>query len=231
MTFRAADAIRDAEIVFGYKTYIDLIRDIFPDARFESTGMTGEIERCRMALAEAAAGKDVAVVSSGDSGLYGMAGLVLQLARDMDSEVDIRIIPGVTAGCSAGAILGAPLMHDTAFISLSDRLTEWGAIEKRLDAAGSSDMVIALYNPRSHGRPDVLERAFDIIRRHRDGNTVVGVARNIGRDDQSHWIADIDSFDFEKVDMFCTVIVGNSNSYAADGKMITPRGYEKRMRS
>ena len=155
-----------------------------------------------------------------------MAGIAYQVADEMDAEIDIEVIPGITAASSAAAILGAPLTHDTALISLSNRLTPWELIEKRLDAAASSDMVIALYNPKSHGRPDLIEKAFEIMSRHKNPDTVVGVVRNIGRKDQDSWISSMKDFDFSKIDMFCTVIIGNSKTYALDGKMITPRGYE-----
>ena len=226
MTLRAIEAIENADIVTGFTTYIKILQEFFPDKEFKSTGMTKEVDRCRMAVQEAVKGSDVVMVSSGDSGIYGMAAIVYQVADEMDADIEIDVVPGITAASSAAAILGAPLTHDTALISLSDRLTPWDLIEKRLDAAASSDMVIALYNPRSHGRPDLLEKAFAIMGKHKDPNTVVGVVRNIGRKDQDSWICSMKDFDFEKIDMFCTVVIGNSKTYALDGKMITPRGYD-----
>ncbi len=226
MTLRAIEAIENAEIVMGFTTYIKILQEIFPDKQFKSTGMTKEVDRCKMAVQEAATGKEVVMVSSGDSGIYGMAAITYQVADELDADIDIEVIPGITAASSAAAVLGAPLTHDTALISLSNRLTPWDLIEKRLDAAAASDMVVALYNPKSHGRPDLIEKAFKIMGKYKDPNTVVGVVRNIGRKDQDSWICSMKDFDFEKIDMFCTVIIGNSKTYALDGKMITPRGYE-----
>ncbi len=226
MTLRAVRAIEEADVVTGFTTYIRILKEFFPDKEYKSTGMTREVDRCRMAVEEASKGKKVALVSSGDSGIYGMAGIAYQVADEMDSDVEIEVVPGITAASSAAAILGAPLTHDTALISLSNRLTPWELIEKRLDAAASSDMVIALYNPKSHGRPDLIEKAFKIMGKHKDPNTVVGVVRNIGRKDQDRWICSMEDFDFEKIDMFCTVVIGNSKTYGLDGKMITPRGYD-----
>ena len=226
MTLRAIEAIEKADIVTGFTTYIKILKEFFPDKNYKSTGMTKEVDRCRMAVEEAMKGQDVVMVSSGDSGIYGMAAISYQVADEMSADIEIDVVPGITAASSAASILGAPLTHDTALISLSNRLTPWELIEKRLDAAASSDMVIALYNPRSNGRPDLLEKAFAIMGRHKDPNTVVGVVRNIGRKDQDSWICSMKDFDFEKVDMFCTVVIGNSKTYALDGKMITPRGYE-----
>ena len=226
MTLRAVEAIEKADIITGFTTYVKILQEFFPDKQYKSNGMTKEVDRCRMAVEDAMKGQDVVMVSSGDSGIYGMAAICYQVADEMDADIEMDVIPGITAASSAAAILGAPLTHDTALISLSDRLTPWGLIEKRLDAAAASDMVIALYNPRSHGRPDLLEKAFKIIGKHKDPNTVVGVVRNIGRKDQDSWVCSMKDFDFEKVDMFCTVVIGNSKTYALDGKMITPRGYE-----
>ena len=226
MTLRAVEAIEKADIITGFTTYVRILQEFFPDKKYKSNGMTKEVDRCRMAVEDAMKGQDVVMVSSGDSGIYGMAAICYQVADEMDADIEMDVIPGITAASSAAAILGAPLTHDTALISLSDRLTPWDLIEKRLDAAAASDMVVALYNPRSHGRPDLLEKAFKIMGKHKDPNTVVGVVRNIGRKDQDSWVCSMKDFDFEKVDMFCTVVIGNSKTYALDGKMITPRGYE-----
>ena len=225
MTFRAADAIENSDLIVGFTTYTKILKEFFPHKEFVSTGMTREVDRCRYAVGEAQKGKDVALVSSGDSGIYGMAAIAYQVADEMDSDIRIEIVPGVTAASSAAAILGAPLTHDTALISLSARLTEWSLVEKRIHAAAESDMVIVLYNPKSKGRPTRLNDAFRIISEHRDANTVVGVVRNIGREGQESYVCTMGDFDFDRIDMFCTVVVGNSSTYAADGIMITPRGY------
>jgi precorrin-3B C17-methyltransferase len=226
MTFRAAEAIENADIVMGYTTYIDILKKHFPQKKFESTGMMKEIDRCRMAVKAAEDGSSVAMVSSGDSGIYGMAGIMYQIADDMKSSAEIEVIPGITAASSAAAILGAPLMHDTAIISLSDWLTPWDLIEKRLNAASSSDMIIALYNPKSKSRPDLLEKAMKIISANQSPDTVVGMVKNIGRENEESTVTTIKDFDFDKVDMFTTVIVGNSKTFISKGKMITPRGYD-----
>ena len=225
MTLRAVEAIENADKVVGFTTYVKILKEFFPDKEYKSNGMTKEVDRCRDAVSEAQKGQDIVMVSSGDSGIYGMAAICYQVADEMDADIEIDVVPGITAASSAAAILGAPLTHDTALISLSDRLTPWDLIKKRLDAAAASDMVVALYNPRSHGRPDLLEEAFGIMGKHKSPDTVVGVVRNIGRKDEESWICSMKDFDFEKVDMFCTVIVGNSKTFALDGRMITPRGY------
>ena len=226
MTLRAVEAIEKADIVTGFTTYVKILQEFFPDKQYKSNGMTKEVDRCRMAVEDAMKGQNVVMVSSGDSGIYGMAAICYQVADEMDADIEMDVIPGITAASSAAAILGAPLTHDTALISLSDRLTPWDLIKRRLDAAAASDMVVALYNPRSHGRPDLLEEAFGIMGKHKSPDTIVGVVRNIGRKDQDSWISSMKDFDFSKIDMFCTVVIGNSKTYALDGKMITPRGYE-----
>ncbi|MDR0523081.1 MAG: precorrin-3B C(17)-methyltransferase [Candidatus Methanoplasma sp.] len=226
MTHRAAEAIRSADLVVGYTTYVEILRPLFPNKRYKSTGMTGEIERCRAAITEASSGKSVAVVSSGDSGLYGMAGIVYQLAEDMGADIAIDVVPGVSAAFSSAAILGAPLVHDTALISLSDLLTPRDLIMKRVDCAGAGDMIVALYNPRSSVRVDSLSEAVGILLRHRSPDTPVGIVRNAGRPECSSEITTLGGIDFDRVDMSCTVIVGNSQTYARGGRMVTPRGYE-----
>ena len=225
MTIRADRAISDADIVTGYTTYVNLIKDHYPEKTFKSTGMRSEVERCRLAIEDALTGKNVTMVCSGDSGIYGMAGLIYQLAESMDADVDIDVVPGVTAASTAAAVLGAPLMHDLSLISLSDYLTPLDLIMKRVDRAAESDMVICLYNPKSNQR-DHLGDAVDTIMRHRSPDTVVGIVREAGRSGQSQWITTLGNLAKEDVDMLCTVIVGNSKSYVSDGKMITPRGYE-----
>lgn len=225
MTFRAVRAIENADVVTGYTAYINLLRDIFPGKEFKATGMMKEVERCRMAIEDAMSGKDVAMVSSGDSGIYGMAGIIYQLADDMGADIDIDCVPGITAASSSAAILGAPLMHDLALISLSDLMTPLDQIMKRVDLAGESDMIVALYNPKSNGRQEYLDQARDILLAHRKDDTPVGVVRNAGRKDETHWITTLRELDDSKVDMFCMVIVGNSQTYVSNGRMITPRGY------
>ncbi|MDR0509276.1 MAG: precorrin-3B C(17)-methyltransferase [Candidatus Methanoplasma sp.] len=225
MTFRAADAIEKADIVTGYTTYIDIIREFFPGKTYKSTGMMREVERCRMAVEDAVSGKTVAMVSSGDSGIYGMAGIIFQIAEEMNADIEIDTVPGITAASSAASLLGAPLMHDLALISLSDLMTPLDLIMKRVDCAGISDMVIAFYNPKSKKRTDHLEQAVSILLDHRSGDTPVGIARNIGRADEEVTITTLNGIDYDQIDMFCTVVVGNSQTYVSNGRMITPRGY------
>lgn len=190
-----------------------------------TTGMTHEVERCAKALELAGAGKRVAVVSSGDSGVYGMAGLVLQLRGD--DSVEVEVVPGIPAFVAASALLGAPLMHDFASISLSDLLTDWDVIERRVEAAAAADFVIALYNPKSSKRVEGLAKAIDLIRRHRGPDTPVGIVRNATREGETVLLATLGGFEgyYDKIDMLTIVIVGNSATFAGQGRMITPRGY------
>lgn len=227
MTLRAVKAIEDADIVTGYTTYVNLLKEYFPDKVYKATGMMREVDRCKMAIEDAEAGKNVALVSSGDSGIYGMAGLVYELAQEKGSDIEISTVPGVTAASTAASVLGAPLMHDTALISLSDWMTPIEQIMERVDAAAKSDFVIALYNPKSKSRPDYLAQAADIIMKHRPASTPVGIVRNGGRKDQSSAITVLGQLKDADVDMFCTVIVGNSKTYVKDGLMVTPRGYRE----
>jgi len=226
MTFGAADAITDSEIIIGYKVYTELLREIFPSKTYESSHMLKEIERCEKAVKMAMDGKKVSMVSSGDSGIYGMAGAVYQVAEEMNADIDIDVIPGITAASGAAALLGAPLMHDFAVISLSDLLTPLDLIMKRIEHASVSDMIICIYNPKSKGRSEYVNMATDIMIRYRSGETPVGIARNIGREGESITLTTLGELKDAEVDMFSTVIVGNSRSYVKNGRMITPRGYK-----
>ncbi len=228
LTGRALDAIRDAELVVGYTTYIALIRDAFPDKQMLSTGMRAEVDRCRMAIEETLKGKNVAVVCSGDSGVYGMAGLIYELAREYP-PIEIEVVPGITAACGGAAVLGAPLTHDFAVISLSDLMTPWEKIEKRLACAAQADFVLCLYNPRSHSRSDYLRRACDIILQYKSPETVCGYVRGIGRPgEQAVTLTLAQLREDTQVDMFTTVFIGNGQTVLLDGKMVTPRGYLQR---
>ena len=209
----------------GYTVYLDLIRPYFPDKTFYSTGMTKEIDRCRWALETAQSSKTVALVCSGDSGVYGMASPLLELAEQFPA-VTVEIVPGLTAALSGGAVLGAPLAHDFCVISLSDRLTPWVVIEKRLAAAAMGDFCVALYNPSSKGRPDYLEKAVRILLENgKSPETVCGLVRNIGREGQSHVILPLAQLEHTPVDMFTTVFIGNAQTRELQGRMVTPRGY------
>ena len=224
MTFEADEAIKTADVIVGYKKYIELVVPHYPDKEFFDNGMRQETDRCREALRLASEGKDVAVVCSGDSSVYGMAGLVWELSVGYEN-VEIAVIPGVTAALSGGAALGAALGHDFAVISLSDLLTPWELIEKRLDACASADMCIALYNPSSHKRADYLQKACDILLRHKDSNTVCGTVNNIGREGETAAVMTLAELRDTKVDMFTTVFIGNAATKIINGKMVTPRGY------
>ena len=181
LTGRAREALAACDLIVGYTAYIELVKKDFPEKEVLSTGMRREVDRCRAAVEAALTGRDVAVVCSGDSGVYGMAGLVYEVAREYD-PIDIEVVPGITAACGGAALLGAPLTHDFAVISLSDLLTPWDLIERRLSCAAQADFVICLYNPSSHSRPDYLRRACCILLRDKSPDTVCGYVRNIGRE-------------------------------------------------
>ncbi len=225
ITPQAMNILRECDVIAGYEKYVVMIHDLFPGKIFFTSKMTQERERCEWSLTFARDfGKNVALVSSGDSGVYGMAGLMLEIASG--SGVDVKIIPGITAANSCASVLGAPLMNDYVTISLSDYLTEWRIIEKRLIFACMGDFVICLYNPASSKRPKNFRNACDIILRYYDGDTPAGFVRNIGRDGETHGVMTLDEIRECDIDMLCTVIVGNSQTYILDGKMITPRGYK-----
>jgi precorrin-3B C17-methyltransferase len=224
-TRRAEAAIIGSDVVIGYRHYLDLVDDMTVGKEIVASGMTQEVERCRAALKHAAAGKTVALVSSGDPGVYGMAGLVLEMAVEEDFHATIEVIPGVPSANAAAARLGAPLMLDYATISLSDLLVSWTKIRVRLGAVAAADLVVALYNPRSRKRTHQLEEAADIFRAHRPGGTPVGIATAVGRRDEQIILSDLDNFINESIGMRSMVIIGNSESRTARGWFITPRGY------
>ena len=225
MTRQAIAAMERADVLCGYTVYIDLVKPLFPGKECFTTPMTREIERCRWALETARGGRTVALVCSGDAGVYGMAGPLLQLAEDYE-DVDVEIVPGVTSALSGAAVLGAPLMHDFCVISLSDLLTPWEQIERRLACAAAGDFVVCLYNPSSRKRADYLRRACDILLRDKSSDTVCGWVRNIGREGQQHKILTLGELREESLDMFTTVFIGSSTTQIAAGRMVTPRGYE-----
>ena len=225
LTGMAVEALTRADCIVGYTRYVKLIEPLVQGKELFTTGMTHEVERCERAIEMAREGRSVAVVSSGDAGIYGMAGLILQLGKD--SGVKIEVVPGVPAFVAAASILGAPLMHDFASISLSDLLTEWATIEQRLEAAAKADFVIALYNPKSTKRVEGLGRAVEIIARHRDAATPVGVVRNATREGEDVLLTTIGDLPacYGSIDMLTIIIIGNSATFSFDGRMITPRGY------
>jgi len=222
LTFRAKAALDEAQVIIGYKTYLGFIKDLLPDKQVISSGMHKEIERARLAVQHAQQGQIVAVVSSGDPGVYGMAGIILELAPE---SVQVEVVPGVTAATSAAAVLGAPLMHDFAVISLSDLLTPWDTIARRLQAAAQADFIIVLYNPKSKGRDTQIARARDIILSHRLSDTPVGIVRNAKRSGENKVVTTLENMLDEDIDMLSTVIIGNSQTRIENGHMVTPRGY------
>ena len=227
MTPRALNALSRCDVIVGYKTYIDLIEPQFRGkCELVVSPMRGEVERCEDALRRSRDGHTVGLISSGDPGVYGMTGIMLELAGPGD---DVEIVPGVTAACAAAAMLGAPLMHDFVILSLSDLLTPWELIEKRLEAAAIGDFVICLYNPMSHGRPDNLRKACGILMRHKSAQTAAGWVRNAGRDGEQTHLTTLGELADARLDMFCTVIIGNHATKIVNGRLVTPRGYlEKR---
>jgi len=228
MTNRAVSAIEEADVVVGYTTYIELLKKVFPDKDYVSTPMMQEVKRCEMAVEMAEQYDNVAIVSSGDSGIYGMAGIVMEIAEKKSAGVPIEVIPGITAASAAAAILGAPLMHDFSVISLSDLMTPFDLIMRRVECAGMSDMIVCLYNPKSKKRTTYVEQAAEILMRYRSSDTPAGVVRNAGREDQSAYLTTLGELKHAPLDMFCVVLIGNSTTYVRNGKMITPRGYEKK---
>ncbi|MDY6400079.1 MAG: precorrin-3B C(17)-methyltransferase [Synergistales bacterium] len=227
LTIEALDALKECEIISGYEKYIELVKKFLPEKFFLAYPMRSEIDRCRHALKISQKdGKKIALISSGDAGVYGMAGLMLEAAKGTGE--DIKIISGVTAANSAASILGAPLMNDYVTISLSNLLTSWELIEKRLIAACEGDFVICLYNPASRHRPENFKRACEILLRYKSPDTPCGYVRNIKREGQEAEIMTLEKIkDCGKIDMLCTVIIGNSQTYILDGKLITSRGYKE----
>lgn len=226
MTPRARRAIDESDSIVGYSTYIELIREQFPGKELVASGMTREVERCETVLNMALEGKKIALISSGDSGIYGMAGIMLEVVNRSGRQIEVEIIPGITAASASASVLGAPLMHDFAVISLSDLMTPLKLIYKRVELAAQGDFVICLYNPKSKNRSGYIGNARDIILKHRASSTPVGLVRNAGREDEQYSVANLENMlDFE-IDMFTTVIIGNSQTYIENGRMITPRGYK-----
>lgn len=225
MTLDARAALAEADVLCGYTVYVDLVREDFPGKEILTTPMRHEIERCRLALAAAEEGRTVAMLCSGDAGVYGMAGPILSLLADYPN-VEVCIVPGITAAISGAAVLGAPLMNDFCVISLSDLLTPWPVIEKRLRAAAAGDFAVCIYNPASHRRTDNLRRACEILLAEKSGDTPCGWVRQIGREGQEKRILTLRDLAEETVDMFTTVFVGNSATERVGDYLVTARGYE-----
>lgn len=224
MTLRAAKALQESHVIVGYTVYVDLVKEHFAGKEFLTTPMKKEVERCVLAFEEAKKGKTVAMICSGDAGVYGMAGLMYQVGADYP-EVELEIISGTTAATAGAAVLGAPLIHDFCLISLSDLLTPWEKIEARLLHAAEADFVICLYNPSSKKRRDYLQKACDLMLRHKSPDTVCGLVGNIGREGQHSRVLTLKELRETPVDMFTTVFIGNGQTENIGGKMVTPRGY------
>lgn len=224
MTVQARKVLESCDLIVGYTVYVDLLKEILPDKEYLTTPMRQEVERCRMAFEEAQKGKTVAMVCSGDAGVYGMSGLMLELGTEYP-DCSVEVISGVTAALAGGAVLGAPLMHDFAVISLSDLLTPWEKIEKRIRCAAQADFAICIYNPSSKKRGDYLKRACDILLEEMDGGCVCGIVSQIGREGEHFEVMTLTELREKQVDMFTTVFIGNSQTKEINGKMVTPRGY------
>ena len=224
-TFRAYEAMEKSDIIIGYKKYMDLIKEYYPGKEMKNSQMTKEVDRCIDVLKLAKEGKNVALISSGDAGVYGMAGIMLEIA---DGEVEVEIIPGVTATNAAAAIVGAPVMHDYVTISLSNLLTDWELIKKRLELAAQGDFVVSIYNPKSRGRVTQIEEAREIMLKYKPKTTPVAIVRNAGREDEEHVVTTLDEMLNHEINMLTIVIIGNANTFIKDGKMITPRGYSNK---
>ena len=225
MTGAAVAALEKSDVIVGYTVYIDLVKDHFAGKSFLTTPMRKEVDRCVMAFDEAMNGQTVSMICSGDAGVYGMAGLMYEVGANYP-DVDIEVVAGVTAVTGGAAVLGAPLIHDFCLISLSDLLTPWEKIEKRLDCASQADFCICLYNPSSFKRHDYLQKACDIMLKNQRPDVPAGIVRNIGRDGENYEITTLQELRDKEVDMFSTVIIGNSQTEVINGKLVTPRGYK-----
>lgn len=224
MTVKAVRVLEQCQVIVGYTVYVELVRDHFPGKEFLTTPMRQETKRCQLALETAQSGKETAMICSGDAGIYGMAGVLLELGTEYP-QVELELVPGVTAAVSGAAILGAPLMHDFAVISLSDLMTPWELIAQRLSAAAKADLVICLYNPSSKKRADYLKRACEILRKDRKGSNLCGIVSNIGREGMCNRICTLEELQEVQTDMFSTVFIGNSQTKEVNGRLVTPRGY------
>lgn len=223
ISIRAYNTLKNVDIIAGYITYVDLVKDEFSEKEFYVSGMKKEIDRCEKVLELAKEGKKVALISSGDAGIYGMAGIMIEVA--LSSGIEVEIIPGITSSVAGASLVGAPLMHDQAIISLSDLLTDWEVITKRIDRASDGDFVISLYNPKSKGRTEQIVEAREIMLKYKAATTPVALLRHVGREDENYTLTTLEDMLNHEIDMFTVVIVGNSKTYVKDGKMITPRGY------
>lgn len=225
MTGKAIQALQDSDVIIGYTVYVDLVKEHFPGKEFMTTPMKKEVDRCVLAFEEAKKGGTVSMICSGDAGVYGMAGLMYEVGVNYP-EIELKIIPGVTAAAGGAAVLGAPLIHDFCLISLSDLLTPWEKIEARLLGASQADFVICLYNPSSRKRHDYLKKACDLMMQYKAPDTVCGIVSQIAREGETAKVLTLKELRDTPVDMFTTVFIGNSQTKEIGGKMVTPRGYQ-----
>lgn len=225
MTVEALTVLEQADVILGYTVYLKLLGERFQGKEMISTPMRQEKERCRLAFEEAMKGKNTVLICSGDAGIYGMASLMYEIGESYPN-IEVVVIPGITAACSGAAVLGAPLNHDFCVISLSDLLTPWEKIEKRLIAAAEGDFAIAIYNPSSHKRRDYLRRACDILLAYLDEEQACGYVENIGREGTRAVTCTLKELRDAEVNMFTTVFIGNSGSEIIDKKLVTKRGYQ-----
>ncbi len=228
ITIRAMNKLKESDIIIGYSKYIELIREIIGYKEIFGSSVVDEIARAEMAIKYTIQGKKVSVISSGDSGIYGMAGIVLEMVSHHNYDIDIEIVPGITSLSSSSSLIGTPLMNDFCSISLSDRLTPWEMIEKRIKSAAESDFAIVFYNPKSQQRTEGIKKAREIIMEYRNKNTPVGIIKNAYRENQESFVTNLEKFLGFDIDMFTTIIVGNSRSYQYKNYMITPRNYDLR---
>ncbi|WP_455089211.1 precorrin-3B C(17)-methyltransferase [Peptoanaerobacter stomatis] len=225
MSFACYDAIKKSDVIVGYDKYISQIQYMIQDKQIYQSPMMKEIERSKKAIEYAKEGNTVSVICSGDSGIYAMAGLIMELAED---DIEIKVIPGITSAILASSLLGAPIMHDYCSISLSDLMTPLELIFKRIELASMGDFVIAIYNPKSKKRSEHLKESVDIMLRYKSKDTVVGVVKKAYDVEQEVNICTLESINYDDIDMHTILIIGNSSTYVKNGKMITPRGYEKK---
>lgn len=223
MSIKAHKILSEIDVIIGHKTYINLIKEHFSQKDFVKSGMKREVERCKETLDIAKSGKNIALISSGDAGVYGMAGILLELATK--ENIEVEVVPGITSSNASASVVGAPIMHDHATISLSDLLTDWELIKKRIDLASQGDFVISFYNPKSKSRTSQIVEARDIMLQHKNKDTVVAIVQNTSREGENSILTTLENMLDHKIDMFSTVIVGNSKTYISNNKMITPRGY------
>jgi len=226
MSIRAVEVIKNSDCVIGYKTYINLIKDLVEGKEVITSGMRSEIERASLAIEKAEVGKVVSVISSGDPGIFGMAGLVLEVAKNSKLKIPVEVVPGIPSENAAAALLGAPLMHDHVTISLSDLLTPWDVIEKRIRLAAEGDFVVVLYNPKSSERKWQIEKTIEILLSRKPSDTPVGIVKSAMRKKQNVIITNLGTVLEHPIDMTTIVIVGNSTTFVYDNYMVTKRGYK-----